>query len=78
MLKNLWYAVEFSTPMGARIAHCDHLVIARLARHDEVHVKSDHVQIAYRKLRRKCWDRGWGLEALSADCLIRCEPASSL
>jgi phenylpropionate dioxygenase-like ring-hydroxylating dioxygenase large terminal subunit len=38
----------------------------------EVHVKSDFVQIAYRKLRRKCWDRGWGLEAPSSDCLVRC------
>jgi hypothetical protein len=71
MLKNLWYAVEFSTPMGARIAHCDHLVIARLARHDEVHVKSDHVQIAYRKLRKRCLDKGWAIEPSATGSEVR-------
>jgi phenylpropionate dioxygenase-like ring-hydroxylating dioxygenase large terminal subunit len=38
----------------------------------EVHVKSDYVQIAYRKLRKKCRDRGWRLETSSDNSVVRC------
>jgi vanillate O-demethylase oxygenase-like protein len=37
----------------------------------EVHVKSDHVQIAYRKLRKKCLEMDWMAEMPSCDRVVR-------